>query len=99
MAALRTSLFYLYEIGYFAYFLNEIRAPPLEARCQLAPRFGPFFGVVRGPRAAVAPQGSQGGAGRASEKFVCRHLRHVSHYYCYYFHLELPGKDGAWLWV
>ena len=36
---------------------------PPPPRCHPAPRFGPFFRLVRGSRAAVAPQGGQGGLG------------------------------------
>ena len=49
--------------GHLRLFLNKIRPTPLEPPCHRAPRFGPFFGLVRGPRAAVAPQGGQGGLG------------------------------------
>ena len=49
--------------GHLRLFLNKIRPTPLVAPSHPAPRFGPFFRLVRGPRAAVAPQGGQGGLG------------------------------------
>ena len=61
MAALNVRVFavVIFE-GDLRLFLNKIRPTPLEPPCHPAPRFGPFFGLVRGSRAAVAPQGGQG---------------------------------------
>ena len=49
--------------GHLRLFLNKIRPTPLVAPSHPAPRFGPFFRLVRGSRAAVAPQIGQGGLG------------------------------------
>jgi hypothetical protein len=49
--------------GHFRLFSNKIRTPPLEPPCHLAPRFGPFSGLFRASRAAVAPPGGQGALG------------------------------------
>ena len=58
--------------GHLRLFLNKIRPTPLEPPCHPAPRFGPFFRLVRGPRAAVAPQGGQGGLGGARSSVSTR---------------------------
>ena len=46
--------------------------PPRRPPCYPGPWFGPFFRLVRGSRAAVAPQGGQGGLGGPQSSVTTR---------------------------
>ena len=73
---------------------HTVRPTPLEPPCHPAPRFRPFFGLVRGSRAAVAPQGGQGGLGGPQSSVSTRAQERIPT--CL---VVIRSAVGAWLWV